>query len=161
MLVGGFELTPLELAGLYATIAEDGAYQPLRLVADDAPRDPAAHIFGAGAAWLTRQALAQKDRPDFPRRRDVAGLPPAIHWKTGTSFGFRDAWAVGSGPAYTAVVWTRNGDNKPSAELVGSEAAGPLLFDVLEGLANRAPATPAAPPEDLTSVEVCAYSGHL
>jgi membrane carboxypeptidase/penicillin-binding protein PbpC len=243
MIVGGIEVTPLELAGMYATLAEDGAYRPLRLVdptgedphpaghavavptprdptgedphpaghavAVPAPRDPtgedphpaghavavptprpptgedphpAGHavavptprdltgedsrdsavvVFGAGAAWLTRQALSLKDRPDFPRRHDIAGLPPAIHWKTGTSFGFRDAWAVGSGPAYTAVVWTGNVDDRSSAELVGSEAAGPLLFDVLEGLANRAPATPAAPPDDLTDVEVCAYSGHI
>jgi penicillin-binding protein 1C len=88
-------------------------------------------------------------------------VPPAIHWKTGTSFGFRDAWAIGSGPAFTAVVWTGNVDNRPSAELVGSEAAGPLLFDVLEGLANRAPAVLPGPPDDLTEVSVCAYSGHI
>ena len=160
MIVGGIELTPLELAAMYATLAEDGVYQPLRLVASDRPRETQA-LFGAGAAWLTRQALSQKDRPDFPRRRDVAGVPAAIHWKTGTSFGFRDAWAIGSGPAYTAVVWTGNVDNKASAELIGSEAAGPLLFDVLEGLASHAPPALAAPPDDLTTVEVCAYSGHI
>jgi penicillin-binding protein 1C len=160
MIIGGIELTPLELAAMYATLAEDGVYRPLRLLAGDpigAPRP----LFGAGAAWLTRQALAQKDRPDFPRRRDVAGVPAAIHWKTGTSFGFRDAWAIGSGPGYTAVVWTGNVDDRPSAELVGSEAAGPLLFDVLEGLGGRAAAPPVRPPDDLTDVEVCAYSGHL
>lgn len=161
MIVGGIELTPLELAGLYATLAEDGAYRPLRLVAGGPPAGEPVRVFGPGAAWLTRQALTERDRPDFPRRRDVAGVPPAIHWKTGTSYGFRDAWAVGSGPAYTAVVWTGNVDDRPSAELVGSEAAGPLLFDVLEGLAGRAPAAPAAPPDDLVDVEICSYSGHL
>jgi penicillin-binding protein 1C len=145
---------------MYATLAEDGVYRPLRLVAGPPATDDQA-IFGAGAAWLTRQALSQKDRPDFPRRRDVAGVPQAIHWKTGTSYGFRDAWAIGSGPAYTAVVWTGNVDNKSSVELIGSEAAGPLLFDVLEGVASRAPAAPPPPPDDLTSVEVCAYSGHI
>jgi penicillin-binding protein 1C len=164
MIVGGIELTPLELAGMYATLAEDGVSRPLRAIA----ADPAAiqapdgqPIFGAGAAWLTRQALSLKDRPDVPRRRAAAGIPPAIHWKTGTSFGFRDAWAVGSGPAYTAVVWTGNVDNKSSAELVGSEAAGPLLFDILEGLAGRAATELPQPPDDLTDVEVCAYSGHV
>ncbi|MBS1122313.1 MAG: penicillin-binding protein [Deltaproteobacteria bacterium] len=165
LIVGGIELTPLEIAGLYATLAEDGMYRPLRLV----DRDPSmlasgadAPIFAAGAAFLTRQTLTRKDRPDFPRRRDVQGLPPEIHWKTGTSFGFRDAWAVGSGPVYTTVVWTGNVDNKPSTELVGSEAAGPMLFDVLEGLADRSrlPA-PIVPPADLTQIEVCAYSGHV
>jgi penicillin-binding protein 1C len=160
MIVGGIELTPLEVAGLYATLAEDGVYQPLRLAASEPARDRVT-VFGPGAAWLTRQALALKDRPDFPRRRDVAGVPAAIHWKTGTSFGFRDAWAVGSGPAYTAVVWTGNVDNRASAELIGSEAAGPLLFDVLEGLAGRAPASVPGPPDDLTEVWVCSYSGHL
>jgi penicillin-binding protein 1C len=159
LIVGGIELTPLELASIYATLAAGGGHQPLRLVAGDAT--PAQPIFGAATAWLTREALSLKDRPDFPRRRDVSGVPPAIHWKTGTSFGFRDAWAVGSGPAYTAVVWTGNVDNRPSVELVGSEAAGPLLFDVLEGLANRAPAAPPRPPAELASVEVCRYSGHI
>jgi penicillin-binding protein 1C len=160
LIVGGIELTPLELAGMYATLAEDGVYKPVRLVVGA----PGANqpIFAAGPAWLTRQALSLKDRPDFPRRREGNGLPAEIHWKTGTSFGFRDAWAAGSGPAYTAVVWTGNVDNKPSADLIGSEAAGPLLFDVLEGLADKAhEPTPTAPPDDLAWVEVCSYSGHI
>ncbi len=161
LILGGIEVTPLELAGLYATLAEDGAYKPLRVVATD-PVPAALPMFGTGAAWLTKQALSLRDRPDFPKRRTVDGMPPEIHWKTGTSFGFRDAWAVGSGPAYTAVVWTGNVDLKPSADLVGSEAAGPLLFDILEGLADRTrPPAPSTPPDDLTYVEVCAYSGHI
>jgi penicillin-binding protein 1C len=165
MVVGGIEITPLELAGMYATLAEDGLYRSLRLAASD-PIGPAQPVFGKGAAFLTRQALSIRDRPDFPRRRDVNGVPAEIHWKTGTSFGFRDAWAVGSGPAYTAVVWTGNVDQKPSGDLVGAEAAGPLLFDVLEGVANRshvhrAPASIDTHPDDLTEVEVCAYSGHI
>ncbi len=159
MIVGGIELTPLEVAGLYATLAEDGSFAPLRLVVDDLPVVPSS-IYAPGAAHLTRQALAKKDRPDFPRRRDVSKLPPDIHWKTGTSFGFRDAWAVGSGARYTAVVWTGNVDNKPSAELVGSEAAGPLLFDVLEGLSDRTRRAPV-PEVALIEIEVCSYSGHV
>jgi penicillin-binding protein 1C len=168
LIAGGIEMTPLELAGLYATLAGDGIYRPIRLESaaptPGAPAGPAGdvRIFGPGAAWLTRETLAKKDRPDFPRRRDLAGLPAEIHWKTGTSFGLRDAWAIGSGPRYTAVVWTGNVDNTPSAELVGSEAAGPLLFDVLEGLADRTRA-PAAqpPPAELVPVAVCAFSGHI
>jgi penicillin-binding protein 1C len=161
MIVGSIELTPLELAGIYATLARDGEHRPLRMVTSEPP-GIASPIFAAGSAYLTRAALAEKDRPDFPRRRALHDLPPAIHWKTGTSFGFRDAWAVGSGPRYTAVVWTGNVDNTPSAELVGSEAAGPLLFDVLEGLADRTtPPELPVPPADLTPIEVCAYSGHV
>jgi penicillin-binding protein 1C len=161
LIVGGIEVTPLELAGLYSALAEDGAYVPLRTAELDPPGAPAP-LFGRGAAWLTRQALSLKDRPDFPRRREVDGMPAEIHWKTGTSFGFRDAWAAGSGPDYTAVVWTGNVDRTPSAELVGSQAAGPLLFDVLEGVADRAhQPQPQTPPDDLVEVDVCAYSGHI
>jgi penicillin-binding protein 1C len=98
LIAGGIEMTPLELAGLYATLAGDGVYRPLRLEAADPAGPPGGTpIFGAGAAWLTREALEKKDRPDFPRRRDLAGVPAEIHWKTGTSFGLRDAWAIGSG----------------------------------------------------------------
>jgi len=161
LIVGGIEVTPLELAGLYATLAENGVYQPLRVLGTDYVTAPQP-IYGPAAAWLTRDALALKDRPDFPRRHLLRGVPPEIHWKTGTSFGYRDAWAAGSGPAYTAVVWTGNVDHASSYELVGSEAAGPLLFDVLEGLAARTHAEPPAkPPGDLALVEVCAFSGRI
>jgi penicillin-binding protein 1C len=162
LIAGGIELTPLEVASLYATLAEDGNYEPLRLRTDDKLRDPQS-IYGAPAAHLTREALSLRDRPDFPKRRDLLhGVPQDIHWKTGTSFGYRDAWSVGSGPAYTVAVWTGNVDQTASFELVGSEAAGPLLFDVLEGLADRSRnAVPPKPPADLVDVEVCAYSGHV
>ncbi|MFT3699275.1 MAG: penicillin-binding protein 1C [Kofleriaceae bacterium] len=159
MVVGGIELTPLEIAGMYATLAEDGVYRSLRL-ADTDPIGPPQPIFGKGAAYLTRQALEIKDRPDFPRRRDFNGVPAEIHWKTGTSFGFRDAWAVGSGPAYTTAVWMGNVDQKPANDLVGADAAGPLLFDVLEGVGKHEHKAETQP-DDLVEVEVCAYSGHI
>jgi penicillin-binding protein 1C len=145
---------------MYSTLAEGGTYKPLRLVAGEADTE-ATTIFGAGAAFLTRKTLSIKDRPDFPRRR-INALPADIHWKTGTSFGFKDAWAIGSNPAYTAVVWTGNVDNTGTTDLVGSEAAGPLLFDVLEGLADKARGVPVQtkPPEELVSIDVCAYSGY-
>jgi penicillin-binding protein 1C len=163
--IGGLELTPLEVAGLYAALAEDGQFRPLQRVlaspgADPAPRTP---LFSAGAAWLTRRALALKDRPDFPSRRAQSALPHQIHWKTGTSFGLRDAWAAGSTPTHTAVVWMGNLDNQGSSALVGAQAAAPLLFDLLETQDTREGAAwrlPSPPPTDLISVDVCAYSGH-
>ncbi len=160
-IVGGVELTPLEVAGLYATLAEDGRHRPLRVMRDEEP-EPPVDVFSPGAAYLTKRALAIKDRPDFPSRRQLTGAPRHIHWKTGTSFGHRDAWAAGSGPTFTAVIWLGNFDNAASVELVGSEAAGPLLFDVLEAVASRSgPPAGDRVPKDLMRVEVCAYSGHV
>ena len=159
--VGGIEMTPLEIAGLYATLAHDGRYRPLRWN-QDAPITPESDIVSPGAAWLTRQALSIKDRPDFPARRQLTGAPTGIHWKTGTSFGHRDAWAAGSAPGYTAVVWMGNFDQSSSKELVGSEASGPVLFDLLEALTDRTRRRmDGAAPKDLTQIEVCSYSGRL
>ncbi len=162
--VGGLELTPLELAGVYVALAQEGRARPLKVLEDGRPEAPPRELFSPGAAWLTRRALALRDRPDFPARRKLTGMPAQVHWKTGTSFGHRDAWAVGSGPRHTAVVWLGNFDSSPSVHLVGADAAGPLLFDLLEAVGPRGRASvveEAPPPSDLARVEVCAYSGHL
>ena len=159
--VGGVEITPLELAALYAALAENGAIRDLRVLATDPPAAPR-ELVSPGAAWLTRQVLGLRDRPDFPMRRQLGAAPAHVHWKTGTSQGHRDAWACGSGPRYTAVAWLGNFDRAPSAALVGSEASAPLLFDVLEGLAQPSRFPPSDPaPRDLASVELCAYSGRV
>nr|WP_242589340.1 penicillin-binding protein 1C [Corallococcus macrosporus] len=162
--VGGLELTPLELTGVYLALAGDGQVKPLRVLEEDSAPKQAQTLVSPGAAWLTRQALALRDRPDFPERRRLTGLPARVHWKTGTSFGNRDAWAAGSGPKHTAVVWLGNFDHASSVHLVGAENAAPLLFDILEGVGPRGTALQeedAAPPKDLVGVEVCSYSGHL
>ena len=154
--IGGLELTPLELAGLYSVLASDGRWHGVHLEphVGGEPRQS----LSPGAAWLTRRALMLRDRPDFPGRVASGAMPRNLHWKTGTSFGNRDAWAVGSGQRFTVAVWLGNVDNTSSHHLVGAEAAGPLLFDVLEALRDEVRVVPDAP-SDLSSVEVCALTG--
>ncbi len=154
---GGIELTPLEVAGLYTALANGGGYRDLRFGADDPPARPLS-IVSPGAAWLTRRALQLKDRPDFPTRWQVSASPRGIAWKTGTSFGHRDAWAAGWSDRYTAVVWLGNLDNRPAVDLVGAATAGPILFDILDALTDP-DAAPTERPADLVAVTVCAYSG--
>lgn len=162
MAIGGVELTPLEMAGLYATLARGGQYRPLVLEDTTAACTQGIELFSTGSSWLTQRALSLRDRPDFPARRDVSSLPRGIAWKTGTSYGHRDAWAAGWTPQYTAVVWMGNLDNGPSSSLVGAQSAGPVLFDLLEGVTdNTVHAATERRPTDLTKVSVCAYSGHL
>ncbi len=158
--IGGLELTPLELVGLYGTLARNGQWTRSRMWRDE-QEGPRTRIFSPGVSFLTKRALRLKDRPDFPARRRFTGVPPSIFWKTGTSYGHRDAWAVGAYGKYTAVVWLGNFDNRPSVHLVGSEAAGPVLFDVLEGLAPGRFEDAEDVPLDLKAVSVCAFSGRL
>ncbi|MEN9810341.1 MAG: Penicillin-binding protein, partial [Pseudomonadota bacterium] len=78
----------------------------------------------------------------------------------GTSFGQRDAWAVGYGKTHTAVVWFGNFDNSSSSALVGSETAAPLLFDLLEALDGRdGTAATGKIPANIGHLQVCAFSG--
>jgi penicillin-binding protein 1C len=158
LVAGGVELTALEVAGLYTALANDGV--PRELVWRQGQTGRALpRMMSPGAAWLTRRALQRRDRPDFPGR-EAGAVGHHVHWKTGTSYGHRDAWAVGSGERYTVAVWLGNVDNAPSARLVGAAAAGPVLFDVLDALSDPGPARDPAP-DDLESVEVCALSGRL
>lgn len=118
----------------------------------------------AGAAFLTFEALRELRRPDelgayhqFESHRPVA-------WKTGTSFGFRDAWAVGTTPAYTVSVWAGNADGEGRPGLVGVQAAAPLLFEIfelLEAYSKSAPRWFDRPDDELEQIAYCALSGFL
>ena len=159
LIVGGVELTPLELAGAYLALARDGRWQAPRLLADTPAAEATAHL-SPTAAWLTRRTLSRRDRPDFPTRAAVAATARSVWWKTGTSFGNRDAWAAGGGQRYIVVIWMGNLDNRASPWLVGAQAAAPTFFDLLEALGDDR-GTPSPPPTDQVPVEVCALSGHL
>jgi len=158
--VGGVELSPLEVATLYATLARGGTYRPLRLLGEEDSTEPGDPVISEASAYLTRKALARRDRPGFGARSTLADLRETIHWKTGTSSGRRDAWAVGSGSRYTVAVWLGNLDNSSTAHLVGSDAAGPLFFDLVEAVHRGEAAPQPSRPKDLVGVTVCAYSGH-
>ncbi|NOY26524.1 MAG: penicillin-binding protein 1C [Oligoflexia bacterium] len=162
-IVGGVEITPLEMAGIYSALARGGAFLPLRWRLD-APHSAPQRVFSQAAIWLTARALGRRDRPDFPARQYLSAAPRFVRWKTGTSFGNRDAWAVGWGARYTVVVWLGNLDRQPSAWLVGATSAGPLLFDLVDALHDGQPSDPGAKdraPSGLTTVSVCALSGKL
>lgn len=112
----------------------------------------------AGAAWLTLEALTNVNRPEeidwqfIPSMRKVA-------WKTGTSFGFRDAWAVGVTPRYLVAVWTGNASGEGRPGLTGARTSAQVMFDLF----NLLPATSwfETPYSDLTEVVVCRESGCL
>ena len=82
------------------------------------------------ALWYTFEALKEVNRPDELDWRLISSVRRAA-WKTGTSYGFRDAWAVGMTPAYTIGVWAGNAQGQGVPGLTGARAAGPVMFDIL------------------------------
>lgn len=126
---------------------------------NDSKKVKNATVFDAGAIYKTFEALQKVNRPIGEENWDFFSNSQPIAWKTGTSFGFKDAWAVGVTKKYAIGVWAGNADGEGRPGLTGLQAAAPLLFDVLDVL----PKTEwfATPYDELTEVSVCITSGHL
>ncbi len=111
------------------------------------------------ALWYTFDALKELNRPDEMDWKMVSSVR-RVAWKTGTSFGFRDAWAVGVTPEYAVGVWAGNASGEGSAGLIGARTAGPVMFDIFS-LLPRGGWFPEPSPSDCALAEVCRESGHL
>lgn len=114
---------------------------------------------GRGAAWLTLRALLEVARPGEEASWQEYASSRRVAWKTGTSFGYRDAWAVGITPERVVAVWVGNASGEGRPDLRGYHAAAPLLFDVFQAL-PRSPWFPE-PEGELEPVETCADSGFV
>lgn len=117
-----------------------------------------APIFDAGAIYHTFKSLREVNRPEGDENWHFFDEAQPIAWKTGTSFGFKDAWAVGATPKYAIGVWAGNADGEGRPGLVGISAAAPILFDVLAVLPQSG--WFQEPYDDLVSIEACIKSGH-
>ncbi|UOQ74273.1 penicillin-binding protein 1C [Hymenobacter cellulosilyticus] len=161
-ILGGCGATLEELTNLYVTLANGGNYQPLQWQHHEAKQRPAAPgtaLFSDGAAFLITDILAQLTRPDLPVGYETSIRLPKIAWKTGTSYGRRDAWSIGYNKEYTIGVWVGNFSGQGSPALTGSDIATPLLFDLFNTLAYNSPNNWFQPPASLDFRLVCAETG--
>ena len=115
-------------------------------------------FYDAGSIYATFQALLEANRPESDENWEFYENSRSIAWKTGTSFGFRDAWAIGITPDYVVGVWVGNADGEGRPELTGLQTAAPLLFDVFKLL----PPTRwfAQPFDEMERVPICLKSGY-
>ncbi|HLD66322.1 MAG TPA: penicillin-binding protein 1C, partial [Pseudomonas sp.] len=154
--------TPAELAKLYLLLAGDGRLRSLRWT-QEARSTVGAQLLSPQAAFMVRDMLRHNPRPDgLPA--DARGRNWPVAWKTGTSWGFHDAWSAGLVGPYVLVVWVGNFDATPNPAFVGIKTAAPLFFRIADALPLALPEVQAPsdpPPAGLTRVEVCAASGEL
>ncbi|HEX8504678.1 MAG TPA: penicillin-binding protein 1C [Hymenobacter sp.] len=162
-ILGGCGATLEELTALYAALADEGIYQPLACASpsppEKGPGGEAHRLVSPAAAFLITDILAQHTRPDLPLGYQGSSRLPKIAWKTGTSYGRRDAWSIGYNREYTVGVWVGNFDGAGSPALTGTDIATPLLFDVFNALAYNSPNRWASPPASLDFRLVCAETG--
>ncbi len=165
LVIGGGEVTLVELAGAYAAFARAAfsggtatAVTPLRYEADAPSAKGSPTPVSAEAAYLTLEALLEVRRPDEEASWQDYASSRRVAWKTGTSQGLRDAWAVGVSGSHVVAVWAGNATGEGRPALRGSQAAAPMLFDVF-GLLPPSP-WPEAPAGGLSFRTLCADSGY-
>lgn len=117
------------------------------------------NILGAGSIWLTYNAMEEVNRPEGDEAWKFYDSSLKIAWKTGTSFGNRDAWAIGTNSRYVVGIWVGNATGEGRPTLTGVTSAAPILFDVFNLLPRQR--WFQTPYKDLDEVEVCKLSGYL
>lgn len=164
LVLGGGEVTMEELASMYAVLANGGKSQSLAYTTHMQRDATSVHhqplqLLSEEAAFITLDMLRQTPRPDT-----TSPAKPAIAWKTGTSWGFRDAWTAGVFGRHVLVVWLGNFDGSSNPALVGVDAAAPLFLRMVDALrAERLDPGEMASKQspNLRQVEVCAATGGL
>jgi len=173
LILGGAEGNLWDISAMYASVAAVARAG----VADEAPRFHALTVLrdapanargvspigpspiGTGAAWLTLDALLEVPRPGEEGHWKSFASSRSIAWKTGTSFGLRDGWAVGDSSRYTVGVWVGNASGEGRPGLTGSTMAAPLMFGLFNSLA--ASDWFDMPMHALKRIEVCENDGYL
>jgi penicillin-binding protein 1C len=145
--LGGAGISMQNLALLYTALADGGRAAALRFL--PAPPGAATLIMTPAAAAQIGAILRGVPPPD-----GFGGEGRAVAYKTGTSYGFRDAWAAGFSPDYTIVVWTGRTDGTPTPGAYGRLTAAPLLFKLFALLPADSSAPAAAPPENAPALQV-------
>jgi penicillin-binding protein 1C len=143
--LGGLGISLADMAMLYAGIAEGGQARALRVI-EGAPQAPSRRLFGPVAAWYLRDILDGVALPDGWAMGQGLLRSRRIGFKTGTSYGFRDAWAAGFSNDYTVAVWVGRADGTPRPDRIGRAAAAPILlrmFALLPPDRRPAPSPPA------------------
>lgn len=164
LILGGAEATLWDVTSAYANMGRSLLKLPqtsctLLLPAGHDDKIRTSSVFQPGAVWQTFNALVEVNRPEEIDWKSIPSMHP-VAWKTGTSYGFRDAWAVGVTPRYAVGVWVGNATGEGKPGLVGARTAGPVLFDLF----NLLPSSPnwfERPSGIFVEAEVCRLSGHL
>jgi penicillin-binding protein 1C len=157
--LGGCGIRLEEIAGLYCALAMNGIWKPLCKISADTLQQQTVSLLSPESAWMIREILTTITRPDLPQSAANNYRIPRIAWKTGTSYGRRDAWSIGITPRYTIAVWVGNFTGMGMPALSGAEAATPLLFELFNTLEYATQNNWFSKPAHLDYRLVCAETG--
>jgi penicillin-binding protein 1C len=174
LILGGCDVTMWDMAGLYASFARalnhqsfnNGNvqtkyfHQPKYQLESHLSKthDSTLNFLDATSIWFTFQAMEEVKRPGEEGLWEQFSSSQRIAWKTGTSFGFRDGWAIGVTPKYVIAVWVGNTDGEGRPGLIGVETAAPIMFDIFRQLPTSE--WFHSPQSNFTYLPVCRQSGY-
>jgi penicillin-binding protein 1C len=169
LILGGAEVTLYELAGVYASMARillrynstqtydvSDVFDPVYY--EKRQRQDAIVFTDAASIWYTFKAMVEVNRPDEDQFWYHFSSQSPIAWKTGTSYGERDAWAIGVTPGYVVGIWAGNASGEGRPGLTGIQAAAPLMFEIFDFLPKTA--WFEEPLSEMISIKVCTKSGY-
>ncbi len=160
--LGGCGVTLEEITRFYTCFANEGKMYPLvYLKSKPKSSQNGVTLFSPASVYLIGNILSDLERPDLPQNYINDSKAPKIAWKTGTSYGKRDAWAIGYSPRYTIGIWTGNMDGSGVPELTGAEIAMPLLLDIFNAIDFNPQKKWFDRPESIQERMVCAETGML
>ncbi|KPN21430.1 penicillin-binding protein 1C [Xanthomonas sp. Mitacek01] len=154
LILGGTGATLEQLVGAHAALHREGIAGRVRLT-PDAPLVER-RLMSPSAAWIVREILESNPRPGERADTFDTGTRPRVAWKTGTSYGYRDAWAIGGTRRFTVGVWVGRPDGTPLPGQYGAVTALPLLFETVDSLPReRGDAVRSPPPRNVREVAIC------
>ncbi len=174
LILGGAEATLWDLAGVYASMARTlnnyrlhqsrydsrnysaPSYTPREIEEEPVLKEHS--TLDASAIYFAFEAMKEVARPDELAGWQYFSSSRSVAWKTGTSYGHRDAWAIGLNPKYVVAVWVGNASGEGRPNLTGISAAAPVLFDVFSLLPTSS--WFEKPIDDMARVPICRHSGH-
>ncbi len=160
LVLGGCGVSLEEMTGLYMVFNNEGRYQALNYVQNQ--RDTTSkQILTKESAFMISEILTQLERPDLPSAWQSASNLPEIAWKTGTSYGRKDAWSIGYNDKYTVGVWVGNFSGEGVPELTGASLATPLLFKIFKAIDQNPSKNWLKAPKELPFRMVCAETGQI
>lgn len=165
LILGGAEVSLYDLSKIYTQMAQElkfGKALPYDVIAANIQPDEDLILHpktNRGCIYSTFEAMTEVNRPDEDNNWKVFNSEQKIAWKTGTSFGFRDAWAVGITPDYVVSIWIGNADGEGRPGLTGVNAAAPLLFNLFKSL-PKSKTWFKQPLKEMSYTRLCHESGH-
>lgn len=158
LILGGCGTTLEELTGLFSSFANNGDYVRPGFTQDDTVQQKI-NIMSPAADYMINEVLSKVNRPDFPLNWTATERMPKIAWKTGTSYGRKDAWSIGYNKNYTVGIWTGNFSGVGVADLSGANVATPLLFKIFNTIDYDSDEEWFTQPNDCDIRQVCSETG--